>query len=715
MPPSLLTPVNPEILITVFPSLTLPDYEEHLIRLQDLAAFIAKPQADNKSSLPLFKAARFSGGLTAKGSSRADRFVKSRSGIEIDYDGGKTTLEDAYECIQKAGLVAILYTTPSWTQAKPKWRAFFPFTQEQRGTVEFLKSWSIACVDYVEDLLPDAVANESRTLSQAFYYGSVTTNPAQFLVSTGNHLDELVSPPKPKDTPTEDTSHNFMSATRQQELYEIIHTGADGIHEALRDLAMMFVNRGQDGPSVRALLETLMKHANWGVGSEGRWQDRFYDIPRLVDSAVGKKIFNEEEEAEVEAGDKLKLVSSTFTLAELTGGLKIPDAVVENYMLSAEAGGLVSQGGTGKTTLAIFESIHIILGMDLYGLAIVKPGKVLFMTAEDRRETVGFRLGQILSQMRLTGPQLDKVISEFICIDLSHDGLRLLTANKFGNLTASPLADKLIETYKDDNIAYIHIDPVSLVGPGETSGNDGMAELLRISRRIAKELNAAVRLVHHTSKAVAMEGTLSQYSGRGGAAFADNSRFQHQLTRIETDEIRVGRTSYLVPPELGCTEEDYQFGRVLALLRHKMSYSELDTRPIFILRHGFGYKHEYGIPQAARTTGRAAPTETTRQIVLDFINSENAAGRHHTSRSISRMTEAELPSAFSQIGQRSRTEIIDQLIADGEIEEVPIVPTPSKGRRTHLRTTTPLTPEAALAQSLGITESAPFESPEDLL
>ena len=691
--------INPDVLLTVFPSLTKPDYEEHLVPLRDLPKFIGGPQADVKTSLPLFKAARFSGGLTAKGSSRADRFVLSRSGVEIDYDAGKTSLEDAYSRIQDAGLVAILYTTPSWTKAKPKWRAFFPFSQERKGSVEFLKAWSILCVDYVEDLLPDSVANESRTLSQAFYYGSVKGNKAQFLVSTGEHLDLIVDPPKLKNDTKEQGQHEYMTAERQQELYEVIHTGNEGVHEALRDLAMMFVNRGQDGPSVRALLETLMRHANWGVGTEGRWQDRFYEIPRLVESAVGKKVFDSAEEDAEELVDKLKLVSTNFTIAELAGGLKIPEAVVENYMLGAEAGGLVSQGGTGKTTLAIYEAIHIILGWDLYGLAIVKPGKVLFMTAEDRRETVGYRLGQIINQMRLKQDELNKVISDFICIDLSHDGLRLLTANKFGNLIASPLADKIIETYKDEGIAYVHIDPVSLVGPGETSGNDGMAELLRISRRIAKDLKAAVRLVHHTSKAVAMEGTLSQYSGRGGAAFADNSRFQHQLTRIENDQIRVGRTDYLVPPELGCTEEDYQFGRVLALLRHKMSYSELDTRPIFILRKGFSYKHEYGIAQAARTQGREGPTAEMRQAVLDFLTSENAAANYHTARSFGRIPEPQLPAIISRMSQRSRTELIDELINDGIIAEAPIIPAPSRGRRVHLT----------------VIGSAPTSSPEDLL
>jgi regulatory protein RepA len=698
------TPPAPQILLTVFPSLTSSAYEEHLVSVSDLHAFLNTPLTNSKSELPLFKAARFSGALTPQGSPRADRFITSRTGIEVDYDRGILGISEAHQLIQNAELTAILYTSPSWTKECPRWRAFFPFGEERIGDHNYLRSWSVKCIDFVGSLLPDKIASESKTLSQPYYFGSVKHNPAQFLISKGRFLDIVVLPPKlesvtPKSEFTKSSS-NYMSPEHQQELYEIIHIGSEGVHEALRGLAMMFVNRGQDGPSVKALLETLMRHANWDSPSHGpgndsslRWQNRFNEIPRLVDSAVAKKVFSHpsEHENDPELVEELKgqllSVSSTFTRLELEGGLKPPESVVENYMLGSEAGGLVSQGGTGKTTLAIFESIHIILGLSLYGLEVTKPGKVLFMTAEDRRETVGFRLGRILDQMSLSFEQIDKVISDFICIDLSHDGLRLLTSNKFGNLESSPLADQIIETYQGDNIAYVHIDPVSLVGPGETSGNDGMAELLRISRRIAKALSAAVRLVHHTSKAVAMEGTLSQYSGRGGAAFADNSRFQHQLTRIGNDELRVGTTSYLVPAELGALEEDYQFGRVLALLRHKMSYSELDTRPIFILRHGFGYKHAYGIPQAQRPNpgARSVPTDSSRAAVLSFLDSELLEGRTHTATTLSRLTAGMLSPDLGRMSQRSRTDLVQNMIAEAILEEAAIQPIPAKGRRVYLR------------------------------
>lgn len=54
--------------------------------------------------------------------------------------------------------------------------------------------------------------------------------------------------------------------------------------------------------------------------------------------------------------------------------------------------GFVAPGGTGKTTLILYEAICIALGLPLYGLEVKKPGPVLILTAEDSREMLLYRL-----------------------------------------------------------------------------------------------------------------------------------------------------------------------------------------------------------------------------------------------------------------------------------------------------------------------------------
>src|SRR5438876_311945 len=54
-----------------------------------------------------------------------------------------------------------------------------------------------------------------------------------------------------------------------------------------------------------------------------------------------------------------------------------PPFVVAGMFPESEAGSLVSPGGLIKSTISLYESVHIILGRDLYGQRVDKPGAVL--------------------------------------------------------------------------------------------------------------------------------------------------------------------------------------------------------------------------------------------------------------------------------------------------------------------------------------------------
>src|SRR2546427_2128158 len=71
---------------------------------------------------------------------------------------------------------------------------------------------------------------------------------------------------------------------------------------------------------------------------------------------------------------------SEFATASLS-----PACIVADYLF-ADVAVLIAPGGTGKTTLTLYECICIALGIPLFGLAVRKPGPVLILTAEDSRE-----------------------------------------------------------------------------------------------------------------------------------------------------------------------------------------------------------------------------------------------------------------------------------------------------------------------------------------
>lgn len=78
----------------------------------------------------------------------------------------------------------------------------------------------------------------------------------------------------------------------------------------------------------------------------------------------------------------------------------MPLCIVENFYY-ADVGVFIAPGGTGKTTMVLFERVHIVLGLPLFGLKIINPVRVVFLTAEDSREMLVARLQFICNQMNL--------------------------------------------------------------------------------------------------------------------------------------------------------------------------------------------------------------------------------------------------------------------------------------------------------------------------
>lgn len=74
-----------------------------------------------------------------------------------------------------------------------------------------------------------------------------------------------------------------------------------------------------------------------------------------------------------------------ITAGEFASARLTPDCIVEDYLF-AHVAVIAAPGGSGKTTLMLYESTHITLGLLLYGLEVHKPGPVLIITAEDSRE-----------------------------------------------------------------------------------------------------------------------------------------------------------------------------------------------------------------------------------------------------------------------------------------------------------------------------------------
>ncbi|MPL94868.1 hypothetical protein SDC9_41026 [bioreactor metagenome] len=129
----------------------------------------------------------------------------------------------------------------------------------------------------------------------------------------------------------------------------------------------------------------------------------------------------------------------------------------------------VAPGGTGKTTLLLFQVIHIVLGRDLFGHEVFAPGPVIILTAEDNRETLVARLRQMCYEMQLTGREVNSIREDVIITDVSGLGIKLTTATKDVVMPSAQL-DRLVVEVGALSPSLLVIDPMMAACSRASSG-----------------------------------------------------------------------------------------------------------------------------------------------------------------------------------------------------------------------------------------------------
>ncbi|MCC7200963.1 MAG: AAA family ATPase [Gammaproteobacteria bacterium] len=298
-----------------------------------------------------------------------------------------------------------------------------------------------------------------------------------------------------------------------------------------------------------------------------------------------------------------------------------PRMIVEGYE-PQDAGHMTGAGGTGKTTLELVAAVHTVLGWSLFGeLAVLQPGPVLFVSAEDGRERIEYRLHRICEAYNLGAELRRRVLDAIHIEDLSATRARLVQADAYGNLTRTPLADEIARAYRGRGLVRVVFDPVVFFGPGERFVNDGEAEVMHAGRFLAAALACCVKFLAHVGKANARSNSTDQYSGRGGSALADNSRFVHVLTPHGSDAKDT--------PPAAVTAQDIAEGRILRLNIAKLTDARRPEYPLWLRRDGW----RFDLLPVAAFDPEVVRAERLRALG-DFVRQELAADIKHSVRSL---------------------------------------------------------------------------------
>ena len=335
-------------------------------------------------------------------------------------------------------------------------------------------------------------------------------------------------------------------------------------------------------------------------------------------------------ESDRQGDDEIEVASSRFdvtrdrvSLDELLAPSE-PRTFIVHGRLPQDAGTLVGPGGGNKTTIALWEAIHIILGKPLYGQDVLKPGGVIFLSQEDERPKLIWRASKLVEALGLTREEIEHVAKNLFVPDFGGNRLRLVEADARLNLYRTDVVNELIDAYSDADVSFIVVDPLTYFGPGERFMNDGGAETMSAGRQIAHALNCCVEFISHTSMATARSKPDDSYTARGAAAISDNGRFTRNLwTFAETDRERFGD-----PPGV-VTADDIAGKCVLVMSQPKLSDGPPVTDLTWLIRRVWTIEW---LENEHRSASQIE-ADDVRQLHA-FLVAEETRGNFHTARTI---------------------------------------------------------------------------------
>ncbi len=166
------SPLDRLLTVTFFSNFAAAEKKEAKATLRTLVPKIAGTTKDDKTLLPWLKLARFGNKRTEKNSLRHDPNVLGVSGIEADYDHEIVSVDDALAIMRRARIAGMIYTSPSHTEDKPRWRILCPLSQD------YDPPQRAGFLARLNGLFHGALARESFVLSQSYYFGSVKRSPS---------------------------------------------------------------------------------------------------------------------------------------------------------------------------------------------------------------------------------------------------------------------------------------------------------------------------------------------------------------------------------------------------------------------------------------------------------------------------------------------------------------------------------------------------------
>lgn len=516
---------------------------QETLTLEALAERIRSTQSELKDTLPLLKLSEFGMVESAHGSLRHNDNVRCVTGCEGDYDGETLAFDWAVERLTKAGVLALVYTSPSHEPDRPRWRVICPFSDRLPPAARE------HMMRRLNGLLDGALGDESFTLSQSYYYGHLIECPEYRVeIVPGNPIDtcdDLDRGARGKSGTVRGNGGNGGDTeyVDKDDLIAAIMSG-----ESLHNPAMRLIGRlAHDGLSRTATTE-IMHTIFRGAQAEryaGRWPEmlREIDYVYLKEARANGDAQNalNAQNAETYARGPQQTPHTPHTPQKLTvikPGEWIdhpppaPEYTVAGIMPRRQVFLLSGHGAAGKSTLGLQCAAAHAAGGRPWLVYDPIPGPAFFLDCEDEEGIIHARLAAIAEHYGLTLNDFD---ANLYILPLVGQDTAFAEFARNGAMTPSPLYRQLEQMAGDLKPVQIVISSAADVYPGEENDRMRVTKFVRLLTRLARLANATVTLISHPS----LTGITNRSGISGSTAWHNAVRAQGYLQGVEDDGVAV--------------------------------------------------------------------------------------------------------------------------------------------------------------------------------
>lgn len=317
-----------------------------------------------------------------------------------------------------------------------------------------------------------------------------------------------------------------------------------------------------------------------------------------------------------------------------------------------------ADGGTGKTTLKLYEAICLALGERFLGFNPVQTGKTLFITGEDTDKKLGAMIGQIVRQMGLLEPlpgNPEKVETVLSSIVVKKDAdLCLITKSRDGFINPNAEAmRKVLEAVQDIRPKLIVFDPISSFWGSENALNDMNKAVTKFMSELVERSGACVEMINHMGKSSSASKDMTQFAGRGGSGLPSNSRVSRVLRPVFEEEYE-----QLTGEQLNSPVES----AMLCVVNKFTDGSPLYNKPFLILRQG----HLFTRKALSDVKVKEAEKQFSDiERVFTYVTEERAALRYPSKGVI----EAHFMTCGNPMSKDRAKRAVDMLVYQGHMGE----------------------------------------------